>query len=208
MASTSPPPAAVPGPTASADDRTLVLSMRGGDERALAALYDRHAPALMGLVLRIVKDRSEAESVLLKVFLQVWRSAGTFDADRGSVVGWLATIARSRALDQVRSSARRERREPLQDDRETPLVLVDTSADGDPASAVEAQETRRAVERALTSLQPGQRAAIELAYFEGLTHVEVAERLAEPLGTVKTRIRLGMIKLRELLAPIAGESGR
>lgn len=182
--------------------------MRGGDERALAALYDRHAPALLGLVMRIVRDRADAESVLMKVFLQVWRSAGTFDAERGSVVGWLATIARSRALDQVRSSVRRERREPMQVDRETPLVLVDTSAAGDPGAAVEAQETRQAVERALESLQPGQRMAIELAFFEGLTHVEVAERLAEPLGTVKTRIRLGMIKLRELLAPLAREVGR
>ena len=202
-----PQPAAV-FHSASADDRTLVLSMRGGDERALAALYDRHSPALLGLVMRIVRDRADAESVLMKVFLQVWRSAGTFDAERGSVVGWLATIARSRALDQVRSSVRRERREPMQVDSETPLVLVDTSAAGDPGAAVEAQETRRAVQRALESLQPGQRTAIELAFFEGLTHVEVAERLAEPLGTVKTRIRLGMIKLRELLAPLAREVGR
>lgn len=196
------------GLNASVGDRPLVVAMQDGDERALAALYDRHAPTLLGLVMRIVRDQADAEAVLMKAFLQAWRSAGTFDADRGSVIGWLTTIARSRALDFVRTASRRERREPRNEDREAPLVLVDTSADADPSATVEAQETRRAVEAALATLQPGQRAAIELAFFEGLTHVEVAERLAEPLGTIKTRIRLGMIKLRELLAPLAGEVGR
>lgn len=182
--------------------------MRGGDERALAALYDRYAPALLGLVMRIVRDQADAEAVLMKAFLQAWRSADSFDAERGSVIGWLTIIARSRALDFVRTESRRERREPLNEDREAPLVLVDDSVHADPSAAVEAQETRQTVEAALASLQPAQRAAIELAYFEGLTHVEVAERLAEPLGTIKTRIRLGMIKLRESLAPLAGEAGR
>ena len=196
------------GLNASAGDRPLVVAMQGGDERALAALYDRHAPTLLGLVMRIVREQADAEAVLMKAFLQAWRSAGTFDADRGSVIGWLTTIARSRALDFVRTTSRRERREPRNEDREAPLVLVDASPGADPSATVEAQETRRAVEAALAKLQPGQRAAIELAFFEGLTHVEVAERLAEPLGTIKTRIRLGMIALRELLAPLAGEVGR
>lgn len=196
------------GPDASAEDRPLVAAMRGGDERALSALYDRHAPALLGLVMRFVQDQSDAEAVLLKAFLQAWRSAESFDAERGSVLGWLTIIARSRALDFVRTAALRQRREPLNEDRESPLMLVDDSAHADPSAAVEAQETRRTVEAALASLQPAQRVAIELAYFEGLTHVEVAERLAEPLGTIKTRIRMGMIKLRELLAPLAGEVGR
>ncbi len=179
--------------------------MKAGDERALAALYDRHAARLLGQVMRVVRERSEAESVLMKVFLQAWRSAGTFDAERGSVLGWLSTIARSRALDHVRATVRRERREPLGDDGATPVVLVDESIGADPSATVEERETRTRVEAALASLPPGQRAAIELALFEGLTHVEIAERLSEPLGTVKTRIRSGMMRLRELLAPLAKE---
>ncbi len=186
----------------SADDRALVVGLQGGDEQSLASLYDRHAPVLLGLVMRFVRDRSDAEGVLMEAFLQAWRTADSFDGSRGSVMGWLTSIARSRALDFARTTARREKREPLGEDWEAPLVLVDTSIDGDPSAGVEADELRETVDAALRTLQPAQRRAIELAFYEGLTHVEVAERLAEPLGSIKTRIRLGMLKLRELLAPL------
>lgn len=189
----------------SAVDSALVARMRTGDERALAALYDRHAPALLGLVLRIVRERSEAEAVLMEAFLQAWRTASRFEHERGTVLGWLTTMARSRAIDHVRASARRERREPVVADPTGALQLVDTSSVADPSEHVESEETRKTVEAALRTLQPAQRAAIELAFFEGLTHVEVAERLAQPIGTIKTRIRMGMLKLRELLAPLGRE---
>lgn len=189
----------------SAVDAALVARMRTGDERALAALYDRHAPALLGLVMRIVRERSEAEAVLMEAFLQAWRTASLFERDRGTVLGWLTTMARSRAIDQVRARARRERREPVVADPTGALQLVDTSRSADPSEHVESEDTRDSVAAALRTLQPAQRAAIELAFFEGLTHVEVAERLAQPIGTIKTRIRMGMLTLRELLAPLGRE---
>lgn len=189
----------------SAVDPALVARMRTGDERALAALYDRHAPALLGLVMRIVRERSEAEAVLMEAFLQAWRTASLFERDRGTVLGWLTTMARSRAIDHVRASARRERREPVVADPTGALQIVDTSSVADPSEHVESEETRSTVAAALRTLQPAQRAAIELAFFEGLTHVEVAQRLGQPIGTIKTRIRMGMLKLRELLGPLGRE---
>jgi RNA polymerase sigma-70 factor (ECF subfamily) len=156
--------------------------------------------------MRIVHQRADAEAVLMATFLQAWRSAAAFDAARGSVLGWLTTIARSRAIDQSRATARRARHEPLGDDEDAASTAELSHVEPDPIAAIETDEQRRSINAALATLQPAQRHAIELAFFEGLTHVEVAERLAEPLGTIKTRIRLGMIKLRELLAPLAKES--
>lgn len=179
--------------------------MQAGDERALASLYDRHAPALLGLITRIVHERADAEAVLLATFLQAWRSAASFRADRGSVLSWLATIARSRAVDSARSGARRDRREQLVHGPEDPIAEAEAPEVMDPLEGIAQQERRRTIEAALTALSAPQRTVIELAFFEGLTHVEIAERLAEPLGTVKTRIRQGMIKLRDLLAPLAQE---
>lgn len=179
--------------------------MRVGDERALAAVYDRYAPSLLGLIQRIVRERADAEAVLMATFLQAWRSAASFDAARGSLLSWLATIARSRAVDSARSGARRERREQLVTEQDAPIAEAEAPGNDDPLEGITQQERRTAIEAALTSLSAPQRMVIELAFFEGLTHVEIAERLAEPLGTIKTRIRQGMIKLRDLLAPLAQE---
>ncbi|MCC7001467.1 MAG: sigma-70 family RNA polymerase sigma factor [Gemmatimonadaceae bacterium] len=187
------------------DDARLVQLMRLGDERALAALYDRYAPSLLGLIQRIVRERADAESVLMATFLQAWRTAASFDAARGSLLSWLATIARSRAVDSARSGARRERREQLVTEQDAPIAEAEAPGSTDPLDGITQQERRTAIEAALTSLSAPQRTVIELAFFEGLTHVEIAERLAEPLGTIKTRIRQGLIKLRGLLAPLAQE---
>lgn len=179
--------------------------MQCGDERALASLYDRHAPALLGFVLRIVREHADAEAVLMATFLQAWRSAAGFDDSRGSVLAWLAIIARSRALDVARSTKRRELREQATADEVDPIGAAEEAAPVDPLAGVEQQERRQAIDAALATLPTSQRQVIELAFFEGLTHVEIAERLTEPLGTVKTRIRQGMLRLRDLLAPLAHE---
>lgn len=179
--------------------------MQGGDERALASLYDRHAPSLLGFVLRIVREPADAEAVLMATFLQAWRSATSFDASRGSVLAWLAIIARSRAVDVARSTKRREQRESLAVDEVDPTGVALEAVPVDPLDGVEQQERRQAIDAALATLSLPQRRVIELAFFEGLTHMEIAERLTEPLGTVKTRIRQGMLKLRDLLAPLAHE---
>lgn len=157
-----------------------------GDPAALADLYDLAAGLVFGLVLRILRDRAEAEDVVQEVFVQVWRQAERFDPARGSLNAWLCTIARTRALDRLRRRAAR---------REEP--------EGSQPPAVEAPrpEDALAVRAALESLPAPQREALALAYFEGLTHTEIAARLGEPLGTVKTRIRAALLRLRGALGP-------
>lgn len=190
-------------------DRPLVERMAAGDERALGQLYDRHGGALYSLALAIVGERADAEEVVTDAFGQAWRTAVQFDPARGSVAAWLATITRTRALDLVRARGRRSRaltRAALQDSQglATPIAVA---ADA-PDRSVERHEARRLVARSLAELTEPQRRAIELAYFGGLTHTEIAAELHEPVGTVKTRIRAGMEKLRGTLAPLlsAGES--
>ncbi len=192
-----PSPAAAPAVA----DHELVARAAAGDERAVAALYDRFGAVLYALCYRVVGQRADAEEVVLETFAQAWRDAARFELRRGSVAAWLTMMARSRALDVVRARARR--------DRITTSAAAD-APDGapgmgrpasDPARQLDHGERRRQVIDALDSLAPPQRQAIELAFFEGLSHSEIAERLGEPLGTVKTRVRLGMQKLRERLRP-------
>ncbi len=191
------PPAGAP----QLDDAGLVRAMHGGDGRAAGVLYDRHAAMVMGLALAIVRDRTDAESVVLDTFTQVWRSAARYDPTRGSVVSWLVVLTRSRALDLVRSTGRRARLTPVSVDDAPAAALVASDGSSNPSLAVEASERQVKVAAALAELPDAQRSAIELAFFDGLSHSEIADRLAEPLGTVKTRIRLGMTKLRHLLRP-------
>jgi RNA polymerase sigma-70 factor (ECF subfamily) len=184
-------------------DSRLVSRMAAGEDGALGDLYDRYGRTLYALALAIVREPADAEEVVVDAFGQAWRSAASFDAARGSVGAWLATIARSRALDAVRARGRRarahERAAQLSDDGiAAPIAAVGP----DPASGAERSEARRLVAQALAALPVPQRTAIELAYFEGLSQSEIAERLAEPLGTIKTRIRTGMEKLRGLLGPL------
>lgn len=174
-----------------------MIRVRTGDERALSDLYDRHAKLVFNLAQAIVGDIQDAEEVTEDVFVQLWTSGDRFDPDRGSLRAWLAVMARTRALDLVRARSRRRsaHERAASSDEEglaTPLSESD-SAD----ALVLRNELRAALDRALKVLNPDQRRAIELAYFGGLTQSEIAERLAAPLGTVKTRIRDGMIRLRD-----------
>ncbi len=171
-------------------DAALVAAMANGDRGALATLYGRHASLLLGLAIRIVRDRREAEDLLHDVFLEAWRSAKDFDPKRGRVRTWLAIRMRSRALD-LQKSARVSRNAG-----DSGLdLLVDTGETNNPDCA--------RVRTALASLGDDQRKVLELAYFEGLSCTEIAERIAIPVGTVKSRIAAGLERLRAGLVPSA-----
>ncbi|HKA59355.1 MAG TPA: sigma-70 family RNA polymerase sigma factor, partial [Gemmatimonadales bacterium] len=174
-------------------DQVLVQRMARGDERALGELYDRHAAVLYGLAYTIVGERADAEEVVADSFGQAWRGAVQFDPGRGSVSAWLVTIGRTRALDLVRARGRRSRA------LERAASFVDDTGPEATDRPAERAEARGVVTRALASLPEAQRRAIELAYFGGLSQSEIAAQLGEPLGTIKTRIRDGMAKLREML---------
>ena len=177
-------------------DADLLERMRAGDESALGGLYDRFSAVVHALVMHVLRDRDEAEDVVEEVFWQAWRQAERFDASRGAVSTWLLTIARSRALDRLRAR-KRQREEPMPDS--APDTTIDETAE-DPSGFAEAAERRKLVRAALDGLPREQREALELAYFGGLSQTEIAERTGLPLGTVKTRMRLAMQKLKERLA--------
>src|SRR5215468_846529 len=181
-------------PPDDAEDEVLVAAMVAGDRAALATLYERHASLLLGLALRIVRERREAEDLLHDVFLEAWRTAKDFDPNRGRVRTWLAIRMRSRALDLQKSA--RVSRNTGDGGLE---LLVD---EGDAASPDHGR-----VRRALAELTTDQRRVLELAYFEGLSCTEIAERVAIPVGTVKSRIAAGLDRLRSGLTSASGHSG-
>lgn len=186
-------------------DIELLAAMARGDRGAAAPFYDRHAALVYGLALRITGQRADADDVVCDVFAQVWRDAVRFDGTRGSVVAWLTTITRTRALDHLRSKKRRDvAEERAASHSDEPVAMG--SAPAEPTALLEADERASAVQAALVTLPAPQRRAIELAFYQGLTHHEVAATLQEPLGTIKTRIRLGLLKLRERLAGHAPEA--
>jgi RNA polymerase sigma-70 factor, ECF subfamily len=169
----------------------LIRGMAAGDRAAFAAFYDRYAPLAYSVILRIVRDRADGADVLQEVFWEAWRSATAYDASRGSPEAWIVMRARTRAIDRVRARRRRE---------ETFVAPVDETVARDAGVDVARRvEDRGFVGSALEQLPLPQREAIELAYFEGLSQTEIAERLKQPLGTVKTRIRAGLERLRELM---------
>jgi RNA polymerase sigma-70 factor (ECF subfamily) len=177
---------------AKAEDLQMLRAIQQGDEAALADLYDRYRAILFGLILRILHSQPEAEDVLQDVFVQVWQRASSFDEARGKPFTWLVTLARSRAIDRLRALESRGRT-AIEAVREA--IEKTSDAVGDTFRS----EQSRIVGEALAQLPEGQRKVLVLAYFEGLTQSEIAERTDEPLGTVKTRMRSGIIKLRELL---------
>jgi len=168
-----------------------------GDQFALTTLYDATSRLVFGLILRVVTDRSSAEEVLLDVYTQVWRQASTYDRKRGAPLAWLMTIARTRGIDRLRSG----RHERLNKDSLDAIGEVTASTPSPEADTVTA-ERRQLVRSALETLSAEQREVIELAYYSGLSHSEIALQLGQPLGTVKTRTRLGMMKLRDTLRPM------
>jgi RNA polymerase sigma-70 factor (ECF subfamily) len=179
--------------------KELVARLAGGDENALAALYDRTNRIVYGLALRVLRDPSLAEEVTLEVYLQIWRTAVGYEPKRGSVTSWLVTLARSRSIDCLRSrKARRFEREENVDN----VPGLRDSRPGPELSSMEAERSR-IVNKAMADLAPDQRQAIALAYFSGLSHSEVAVETGSPLGTVKTRIRLGMLNLKKSLLSYA-----
>ncbi len=174
---------------------SLISLIVQGDEQALASLYDQTSTHVYSLVLRVLRDSTLAEEVMLDVYMQVWQKAGEFNTTRGRPIVWLAVLARSRAIDRLRVGQKEKaNRVPLEDISESLATQVN------PETLQANSDQYRVVQNAMTSLSSEQRQAIELAYFEGLSQIEIANKIDKPLGTVKTRIRLGMINLRKFLA--------
>jgi RNA polymerase sigma-70 factor (ECF subfamily) len=176
-----------------AADIEAIRRAAGGDADALAVLYDRHVRSVYSLAFRIIGDASDAEEVVQDVFAQVWKQASRYDTSRGVVIAWMLMMTRSRAIDRIRA---RRGLPPAAPDSWKGLAEMVDPAEGPELTTLTADQIGR-VRDALNALPLPQRLAIQLAFYEGLTHVEIAERLEEPLGTVKTRIRLGLLKLRD-----------
>lgn len=199
-AGTSPRPDGEPG------DAELMAQLGSGEVDALEVLYDRYSMLVFSLGLRILRDPQLAEDVVQEVFIRLWRRPASYDPARGRFVSWLMSVSRNRALDEQRRVSRRMRAEEGDDEPGHELPTSDRF--DDPQAGLLLDELRRRVREAMTRLPPAQREVIELAYFSGLTQVEIAERTGEPLGTVKTRVRLGMNKLRASLGPDAADDVR
>lgn len=164
-------------------------AIRYGDERAMTELYDRYSALVYSVALRVLGDTGNAEDVLQEVFMQLWRNPDVFDSSRGNLGAWLAVIARNRAIDMLR------RRKP-----DTNLEDVVVSVNHDVSAAADRSRAMQKVREILGGMPGPQRKALELAYFEGLSHTEIASKTGEPLGTVKTRIRAGLLSLRKAFA--------
>ena len=173
-------------------DKRCIERMASGEAGALAELYDRYTPLLYPVALRILRSPADAEDVIQEAWLQVWKRSATYDSCRGTVAAWLLTVARTRALDRYRSKASRSRAES-QVDPDPP------SRPPDPGASAAQTELGQRVREALARLEPQQRQVLEIGYFQGLSQSEVAERLAAPLGTVKSWTRQGLARLRQLL---------
>lgn len=183
--------------TSSDDDDALLRRIATGDEHALGALYDRWSPLVFSLCVHILGDDDEAEEAVEETFWQAWRQAGRYDTARGAASTWLTTIARTRALDRLRAT-RRRKEEAMSDLSQTKRTVVEATArrGDDPARGAEVAERHALVRQALLALPTEQREVLELAYFRGLSQTEIAEHTGQPLGTIKTRVRLAMEKLR------------
>jgi RNA polymerase sigma-70 factor, ECF subfamily len=191
---------ASPNPELQDRGRELVGRAARGDRQALRRLYDLYSPAAMAIALRMLKNRPVAEEIVQDTFVEVWRRAREYDASRGTVSAWVATIARTRALDRLRAEGRLSAaKEKAAAEPETPSVA--------PLELAVERQQRERVGAALQTLPAEQRTAIEMAYFDGLTQREIAEKLGQPLGTVKTRVRLAMEKLAVVLVGPQSDGG-
>jgi len=197
-------------------DAALVAAVAAGSEDALAALYDRHAAAIHATAMRLTADRQVAEDVVQEVFLTLWNRAERFDPTAGSLMAWLGTMARNRAIDRLRAAGRRPQLVALgrDDDEGSAAEALERAAEsgrarggfdaGDPVSVLEANEARSAINAALAAMPEHEREVILLAYRNDLTQSEIAERLGWPIGTVKTRTRRALARLRHALAEVYG----
>jgi RNA polymerase sigma-70 factor, ECF subfamily len=172
-----------------------------GDQSALGELYDATSPMVLGLIRRMVGDATTAEEIALDVYRQVWRVASTYDQEKGTPVTWLLMMARSRAIDHLRSPASRTKKL----ERPIEAAAFKYSSPGfNPEMTAISNSRRQVIQRMLAELKPEQLELLQLAFFEGLSHGEIAEKTGIPLGTIKSRIRAGMTRLRELLEPQVG----
>ena len=171
------------------DEAALVERIRSGDETAMADIYDRYSGIVYGVALRVLGNTTAAEDVLQEVFLQLWRNPNAFDANRGKLPAWLAVIARNRAIDHLR-------KRPPEDDIEDLPISTGVNLEGEAAQRLAVEKIRVV----LAQLPPEQRRVLEMAFFEGMTHTEIATKCGEPLGTIKTRIRTGLLVLRKAFA--------
>ena len=178
------------------EQRELLAAMARGERNALAGLYDQLAGPLYSLAFRMLGDNGEAQDLVQDIFLQVWRSAATYEPSRGSVFSWMATLTRNRAIDRIRM---RKRRSELLGNAAPELQPSALGGEEDSAGSLWVREKSAAVRAALAELAPDQRQAIELAYFSSLTQQEIAAKLSEPLGTIKARIRRGLLRLKDRL---------
>lgn len=178
------------------DDAALLRLVQSGDDQALAALYDRHGGIAYGLAYRITSDAAAAEDAVQDAFVSMWKQAPRFDPERGQVRSWLLTIVHHKAVDLVRRRSNRPERQ-LPDGAEEFLV----DGQGRPDEIAETSMDARAVREAVTRIPEDQRRTVEMAYFLGMTHVEIAEAMDVPLGTVKSRLRIAMEKMRDYLGP-------
>jgi RNA polymerase sigma-70 factor (ECF subfamily) len=179
------------------DDATLAAQVAGGSADALEVLYDRYSRVVLSFATRMLGDRQSGEELLQEVFLKAWQQAHNYSADRGSFVTWLLSITHNMSIDEIR----KRRRRPQRADSADPVLMLTNVRDESPSveTFAELGALRETMTHAIATLPIAQRNAIELAYYRGLTQREIAEELGEPLGTIKTRMRLGMRKLREYL---------
>jgi RNA polymerase sigma-70 factor (ECF subfamily) len=180
-------------------DAELLTRVAKGDEAAFAQFYDRFSPGLFSFVLKMVRDEKEAEDILQEGFAQVWRRADTYDPARSSAFTWAVMVFRNKAIDRIRVRQRRQRVTDLAIEQSLSSPVSDDLS----ASAPELREEHAMVRTALAQIPDDQKQVIALAFFGGLTHEQIAEKLAAPLGTVKARIRRGLLKLRDFLKEVA-----
>ncbi len=176
----------------------LLRRVAQGDRRAFEELYDCFSGVLFSIAYRVVNNQEAAEDVLQDAFIQIWEKAPLYDPTRGKPITWAVTLTRNKAIDRLRSTQRRSR---LQDDMQRESETVEQFDDRSSFDAVASGETSKLVREAIQKLSKDQREAIELAFFSSLTQTEIAERLGEPLGTIKARIRRGMSKLKDVIGP-------